>query len=169
MGTSVVPDGTWLCSGVPNPALKRWAIVYRHDELLALTEVPAALNAEGVGSFSPALTRQRSGYAGKLRIRKPTLKELNQGLAAMMQPFQGWRAFVRLPRVATSSQPWAERLERRWRSPDWLQRWRAGSRESPAGRKRIAQRFNAGTVFRVAQVPAGTAERRRVGGNFCRP
>ena len=68
-----------------------------------------ALNAKGVAAISPALTRRRSGYAGKPRIAKPTLKELQHGRAAMMQPFQGWPASTRLPRVATSSQPWAGR------------------------------------------------------------
>ena len=66
-----------------------------------------ALNAKGVEAISPALTRRRSGYAGKPRIAKPTLKELQHGRAAMMQPFQGWPVSTRRPRVATSSQPWA--------------------------------------------------------------
>ena len=54
MGASVVPDGTWLCSGVPNPALKRWAILRRPAGLRASwnrtqTEVPGSTPAPGRG------------------------------------------------------------------------------------------------------------------------
>ncbi len=68
-------------------------------------------NPEGIGSFSPGLARFREGlpWVGVVKIRNPERVEY-QILMNQIQPFQGCDFSVFLPRVARSSQPWAERF-----------------------------------------------------------
>jgi hypothetical protein len=65
--------------------------------------------------YSPdATTRADSVLQRSLKGLQPT------PLPARMQPFQGWRLLAFAPRVAPAAQPWADGLERLWRSRNFV-------------------------------------------------
>jgi hypothetical protein len=58
-------------------------------------------------------------YPGSAAQSSTTLKGLHPRHApTRYNPFRVENIFHRLPRVARASQPWADGLERRWRSPE---------------------------------------------------
>ena len=63
----------------------------------------------------------QAGAFGKLEGLSAQSSRRFAGLSgvrdALIQPFQGYHCWWRLPRVARSSQPWAERFESLWDSP----------------------------------------------------
>src|SRR5208337_1354395 len=71
-----------------------------------------SFNPEGIGSFSPGLARFREGlpWVAAFKVINPERVEY-QPLTNQIQPFQGCDYSVLSPRVARSSQPWAERLQ----------------------------------------------------------
>ena len=66
-------------------------------------------NPEGIGSFSPGLARFREGlpWVAMVEFHNPERVE-SPVLLKQIQPFQGWDFSLFSPRVARSSQPWAE-------------------------------------------------------------
>ena len=66
-------------------------------------------NPEGIESFSPGLTRFREGlpWVASVSFHNPERVE-SHALTRVIQPFQGWALSVFSPRVARSSQPWAD-------------------------------------------------------------
>ena len=68
-----------------------------------------SFNPEGIASFSPGLARFREGlpWVTAFKIHNPERVEY-QALTKQIQPFQGCDFSVFSPRVARSSQPWAE-------------------------------------------------------------
>src|SRR5208282_821332 len=70
-----------------------------------------AVNPKGIGAFSPGLARFREGlpWVTIFQFHNPE-KVASQRLAKGIQPFQGCHLSVFSPRVARSSQPWADRF-----------------------------------------------------------